>query len=312
MTNNTRLIQGDCLKILPSLIEEDIQVDLILTDPPYGTINGLALDGYKNRDITWDNTLPTKEIFDYCEKLLRMGGGLLLFSQEPYTSHLRQYDYPNLPFSYPLYWLKDHFANSLSCKKAPVSYIEDISLFRKKYDLDNKHPLREYSTNLLKELGVTYKDIEKRLGHRRAEHFFYPTSSSQWGLCTENTYNELINVYHINELSSFKSYTELKQINEKYKTTFNLPVNEKYKSNVLKYKKSYNHYHPTEKPVPLLEDLIQTYTNKGDIVLDFTMGSGSTGVACKNLNRKFIGIELNKEYYTIAKKRIKDTQTRLI
>lgn len=64
-------------------------------------------------------------------------------------------------------------------------------------------------------------------------------------------------------------------------------------------------YHPTQKPIELLEYLIKTYTNEGEIVLDFTMGSGSTGVACKNLNRKFIGIELNEEYYNISINRIK-------
>lgn len=63
-------------------------------------------------------------------------------------------------------------------------------------------------------------------------------------------------------------------------------------------------FHPTQKPVSLLEYLVKTYTNEGETVLDFTMGSGSTGVACKNLNRKFIGIELNEEYYNISHKRI--------
>lgn len=63
--------------------------------------------------------------------------------------------------------------------------------------------------------------------------------------------------------------------------------------------------HPTQKPVELLEYLIKTYTNEGDLVLDFTMGSGSTGVACKNLGRKFIGIELEEKYFNIAVKRIK-------
>ena len=66
-------------------------------------------------------------------------------------------------------------------------------------------------------------------------------------------------------------------------------------------------YHPTQKPIELLEYLIKTYTNEGEIVLDFTMGSGSTGVACKNLNRKFIGIELNEEYYNISNRRIYET-----
>jgi len=65
--------------------------------------------------------------------------------------------------------------------------------------------------------------------------------------------------------------------------------------------------HPTEKPVELMEYLIKTYTNEGETVLDFAMGSGTTGVACKNLNREFIGIELDEAYFNIAEKRIKET-----
>ena len=63
--------------------------------------------------------------------------------------------------------------------------------------------------------------------------------------------------------------------------------------------------HPTQKPVPLCEYLIKTYTEENDIVLDNCMGSGTTGVACKNLNRKFIGIELDEEYFKTAENRIK-------
>lgn len=62
--------------------------------------------------------------------------------------------------------------------------------------------------------------------------------------------------------------------------------------------------HPTQKPIKLMERCVEMITNEGDTVLDFCMGSGSTGVACKNLNRNFIGIELNKEYFNIAKERI--------
>jgi len=62
--------------------------------------------------------------------------------------------------------------------------------------------------------------------------------------------------------------------------------------------------HPTQKPLALMEYLIKTYTNEGETVLDFTMGSGTTGVACKNLGRKFIGIELDKGYFDIARERI--------
>ena len=65
-----------------------------------------------------------------------------------------------------------------------------------------------------------------------------------------------------------------------------------------------NRKHPTQKPVALMEYLIKTYTNEGETVLDFTMGSGTTGVACKNLNRKFIGIEKDETYFKIAQDRI--------
>jgi site-specific DNA-methyltransferase (adenine-specific) len=63
--------------------------------------------------------------------------------------------------------------------------------------------------------------------------------------------------------------------------------------------------HPTQKPVALMEYLIKTYTNEGEVVLDFAMGSGTTGYACQKLNRKFIGIEMDKDYFQIAKDRIR-------
>ena len=66
--------------------------------------------------------------------------------------------------------------------------------------------------------------------------------------------------------------------------------------------------HPTQKPVDLLEYLIRTYTNEGETVLDFTMGSGSTGVACVNTGRNFIGIELDEQYFRVAQERIEKAQ----
>lgn len=77
-----------------------------------------------------------------------------------------------------------------------------------------------------------------------------------------------------------------------------------YPRNLLEYSKDRPSIHPTQKPVALLEYLIKTYTNEGETVLDFTMGSGSTGVACVNTNRNFIGIELDEGYFEIAKERI--------
>lgn len=81
---------------------------------------------------------------------------------------------------------------------------------------------------------------------------------------------------------------------------------ERYPVSVWKYAKDTQKsaLHPTQKPLALIEELVKTYTNKGDLVLDSCMGSNTTGLACKNLNRKFIGIEKDPEYFEIAKKRI--------
>lgn len=83
-----------------------------------------------------------------------------------------------------------------------------------------------------------------------------------------------------------------------------------YPRDVLEIPNTGKSYHPTQKPVPLLEYLIKTYTNQGETVLDNCMGSGSTGVACANLNRDFIGIELDENYFNIAKERIENAKIR--
>jgi len=79
---------------------------------------------------------------------------------------------------------------------------------------------------------------------------------------------------------------------------------DRYPLTVIEFKRDKEKIHPTQKPVGLMEYLIKTYTNEDDMVLDNCMGSGTTGVACKNLNRNFIGIELNKDYFQMAEKRI--------
>ena len=78
----------------------------------------------------------------------------------------------------------------------------------------------------------------------------------------------------------------------------------RYPRNILRFNRDKHKVHPTQKPVALMEYLIKTYTTEGETVLDFTMGSGTTGIACKKLGREFIGIELSPEYMAIAKKRI--------
>lgn len=80
-----------------------------------------------------------------------------------------------------------------------------------------------------------------------------------------------------------------------------------YPRNYIEFSYQTKAVHPTQKPVDLMEYLIKTYTNENETVLDFTMGSGTTGVACKNLNRNFIGIELEEKYFNIAKERINNT-----
>ena len=116
-------------------------------------------------------------------------------------------------------------------------------------------------------------------------------------------------------MKGFKDYKELEKLNKdfknKYTSTFNLWEGNKYKSNILKYKKDYDGHHPTQKPVLLLEDLIKTFSNENDLVVDFTMGSGSTGVACLNTNRNFIGIERDSKYFEIATNRIKENEYNL-
>ena len=81
----------------------------------------------------------------------------------------------------------------------------------------------------------------------------------------------------------------------------------RYPNSLLEFKNESKQVHPTQKPVDLLEYLIKTYTNENELILDFTMGSGSTGVACINTNRKFIGIELDENYFNIAKDRIENS-----
>lgn len=150
---------------------------------------------------------------------------------------------------------------------------------------------------------MTLKQINKELRHRKAEHFFY-WNTLQFKLPTEDTYNELIYKLKINEFKFFKTYEELKELNKKYDKTFNLPEDSKYKSNVFSHKKDYEGLHPTQKPVLLMEDLIKTYTNENNLILDFTCGSGSTIVAAINTNRQYIGFENNEEYFKLANDRI--------
>lgn len=311
------LWQGDCLELMKDI--PDGSVDLVLTDPPYGTMKNAALDGWNNKTTEWDNEIDPTALFTELTRILRKNGKAVLFSQEPYTSRLITSAIPSLPFAYRAMWYKNVHANALIAKTAMVNRFEDICIFIKpcpKHDFCGENPLREYFARVYDFIGKTKKEIMQIIG-QKADHCFR-LNSSQYSLCTKSTYQELIGVFGIDKMDGFCEWEKLKPIQdeyqeanrrniaEKYPNIFNLWQGGKSKSNVLEYKKGNDGYHPTQKPVALLEDLIQTYSNKGNTVLDFTMGSGSTGVACVNTNRRFIGIELDEGYFNIAKKRIEE------
>jgi site-specific DNA-methyltransferase (adenine-specific) len=306
-----QLYKGDCL--IESDNIESGSVDLILTDLPYGTVKGLGGDIEKYKRLSnsyWDNVIDTNEVYNIANRILRKNGKMVLFCQEPFTTELVTKAIPNVPFCYRMIWEKDHYANALLSKKAPVNYYEDILVFSKNYDFEGLHPLRPYFTKVIDFVGLRKKTIIEKIG-QRADHVLR-VKSSQFDLCTESTYLELVDVFGIDNMKGYKDYEELKVIDNEFKkqyaSTFNLWEGKKYKSNILKYKKDYDGYHPTQKPVLLLEDLIKTFSNKGDLVVDLTMGSGSTGVACANTKRSFIGIEQDDKYFAIAQDRIDNAQ----
>ena len=336
-----KLYKGDCL--IESDKIESGSVDLILTDLPYGNMN---TEGGRKLGINgWDLAIDPKKVYEIANRILRKNGKMILFSQEPYTTKLITEAIPNIPFNYRATWEKDNFAVALGAKVNMVSFTEDVLVFSKnhqKHDFKGMHPLRNYFKIIMEYIGLNLKQINTKLGHRRAEHTFYVTpkkaiigeigqradhvtrvGSTQFSLCTKKTYLELIEVFGIDKVNVFKEFAKLKQIdteyrtdllkqmNEQYPSTFNLWEGSKYKSNILKYKKDYTGHHPTQKPVLLLEDLIKTFSNELDLVVDLTMGSCSTGVACINTNRNFIGIEMDDEYFKIAEQRINDTKYRL-
>tara|TARA_R110002074_G_scaffold139371_1_gene285086 strand:+ start:4124 stop:5026 length:903 start_codon:yes stop_codon:yes gene_type:complete len=293
------LIKGDCL------IESDKiksgSVDLILTDLPYGTVKDL----YKNS--SWDVVVDTEKIYKVANRILRKNGKMILFCQEPFTTELKNKALPNISFNQRLIWEKDNSGNMLFAKKACVNFYEDVLVFSKKDDPNDGHEAREYfkkQRDLIKHLS--YKQMSENLNSKYSGQLLCNKLSSDkknWQFPNKKNY-EMLQQLGICK----KDYQELKKIGNEFKkkfaSTFNLWEGNKFKSNILKYKRDYTGHHTTQKPVLLLEDLIKTFSNENDLVVDLTMGSGSTGVACKNTNRNFIGIELDENYFNIAKERI--------
>lgn len=258
-----RLINGECITEMKRLAEEGIKVDMVLTDPPYGTTA-----------CKWDSVIPFDEMWNCLNQLTYEDTPILLFGSEPFSSNLRMSNIKE--FRYDWIWYKNNGTNFVNAKKMPMKYHEIISVFYKKLPTYNPQ-FQDYSAKTKKR----FKQGEKVNKTKELEN---PTDRIHGGLAIGHSgfdYNR-------------GKYPESVQF---FKVVHN--------ANGTKL-------HPSQKPIELLEYFIKTYTNPNDTVLDFTMGSGSTGVACQNLNRNFIGIELEEEYFKIANERIRSVQTKLL
>ena len=237
------LIQGDCLEKMKEI--PDGSVDLILTDPPYGTTQ-----------CKWDSIVPLEPMWEQLKRIIKPNGAIVMTASQPFTSVLVS---SNLKmFKYDWVWRKPKGTGHLNAKKQPMRDKEDIVVFYSKQCTYNPQKTR----------GTPYKDKAGK------NHSANTSMTDNYGAYT-------------NKREDNNGFRYPKQVQE-------FPVVER------------GTLHPTQKPVALMEYLIKTYTNEGETVLDFTMGSGSTGVAAKNLNRDFIGIELDEGYFKIAEKRISE------
>ena len=231
------LIHDDCLSAMDKLIKEGIQVDMILTDPPFGTTK-----------CKWDSIIPFDKMWSKINKLIKPNGAIVLFGSEPFSSYLRLSNINK--YRYDFIWEKPQGVDPLNAKIRPLNNIENISVFYSKKPTYN--PQFDYGKPY-----IVTRDKNKRV-----------CEIQDW----------------------------------EYKQTTTVNNGTRYPKRVLKFSRETG-YHVVQKPINLLEYLIRTYTNEGEIVLDFTCGSGSTGVACMNTNRKFIGIEKDEKYFNISKER---------
>jgi len=331
------LYKGDCL--IESEKIETGSVDLILTDLPYGTTA-----------CSWDEIIPMDEMWKVFYRVLRPNGFIVLTASQPFTTKLIASNIEN--FSHQWIWEKiGSNGNPLLANMMPLKNFEDVIVFTNEYskhDVDNEHPQRKYFKLVMEFIGLNLKQINNKLGHRRAEHTFY-IDSTQYSLCTEKTYSELVQVFGIDKMIGFVDWNILnieniefrkkliREYDEKYPRVYNPQKTEgkaytikqgkigeafggtkneevitenngdRYPKSIFSFGYCKEKLHHTQKPVKLMEYLIKTYTNEGMTVFDATMGSGSTGVACKNTNRNFIGIEKDDKYFEIAEKRINST-----
>ena len=320
------LIHGDCLEKMKDI--PDKSIDMILCDLPYGTTA-----------CKWDTIIPFEPLWEQYKRIIKDNGAIVLTASQPFTSALVMSNFEW--FRYCWYWKKEAGTGFLSSKKQPLRDIEECCIFYlDKAEISGRSKefieLRDYFNEQLKISGLTATQIKKLLGNGMGGHYF--TNGIQWTLPTELNYNklqttgffkrdwkELKNIFEKISSKNLNTYNpqmkdckpyigKYSEINLKTEVYGNAkkiePItkkyNKKYPTTTLEFSRDKDKLHPTQKPVALFEYLIKTYTNEGDIVLDNCMGSGTAGVACKNLNRNFIGIEKDPEYFKIAEKRINE------
>lgn len=316
-TDRYELYNGDCLEVMKSI--PDKSVNLVLIDPPYN----IGKDKWDKWKTVEDYVEFMGKVFLEIQRVLKDNGSFYFFHNDfLQIVELQNWINKNTDFIFKqlLVWNKrfneasnkgflDGFieVDKLRNYQKMVEYclfytFQDESGFKKvKEDLNNFTTLRQYFKDIQNYLGLNKKQIIDMIG-QKADHCFRH-SSSQWDLPTSETYNQLIDVFKINEYEGFKEYEELRQEYEELRYTFN---NQKIHHSVMNYEIAKKQGHVTPKNTDMLEYLIKTSSNENDIVLDCFMGSGSTGVAALNTNRKFIGIELDNNYFEIAKQRIFD------
>lgn len=218
----------------------------------------------KANGCKWDVVISFDDLWMQYNRVITDNGAIVLFGKEPFSSMLRVSNIGM--WKYDWIWEKDTKSNFMLADHQPLNNVEIISVFSKAYarHIENK-PMMVYNPQ--------FKD---------GERYSIPKETKQTGIFKMNDSKDA--TYRHKERDTSKRYPFVT-------LHFNAV-------------KGSEKCHPTQKPVDLLEYLIRTYTNEGDTVLDNTMGSGSTGVACVNTNRNFIGIELDKNYFDIAHQRI--------
>lgn len=285
-----KLYHGDCLIEMNKIA--DNSVDLILCDPPY----------YKVISEKWDNVWKTKEDYiEWCKKWflksynkLRIGGSFYLFGYFRILVLLVPL-LQELGFSLRQQIIIDKGIKSVS-GRATKNYkmfpnVTESILFLVKDNIP-------YSRNFLKirqkELGLTSKEINEALG----------VKSNGGGMWSIYTGKNICEQFPTKELwGKLQKILQFDLPYEKISQTFNaeMGITDVWKD-IDFYKEE--RFHPTQKPINLLKRIIKASSNENDVVLDCFMGSGSTGVACINTNRNFIGIELDDNYFKIAEERI--------